>query len=242
MPVLLALITVASTLAGGLFALRFRHLVRPILGLTGGVVLGVVCFDLFPELFDLTRSTGTSVRLVMVAVLAAFLGFHILEKSVLAHHGGEAEGDGHHHPQVGLISATVLCGHSLADGIAIGLAFQVDTRIGAGVAMAVIGHDFADGLNTVTLVLAHGNTRRRATLLLAADALAPLLGATSTLALHVPDRMLLVYLGVFTGFLLYIGAGEVLPEAHTPRPSRIALVLTVVGAALMYGITGLMPG
>ena len=102
MPVLLALITVASTLAGGLFALRFRHLVRPILGLTGGVVLGVVCFDLFPELFDLTHSTGTSVRLVMVAVLAAFLGFHILEKSVLAHHGGEAEGDGHHHPHVGL--------------------------------------------------------------------------------------------------------------------------------------------
>ena len=238
MPILLAAGTVLSTLGGGLFALRFRSAVRLILGLTAGVVLGVVVFDLLPELFDLTQKTGTPVRTVMVAVVAAFLAFHILEKSLLAHHGGEEETDARHHPSVGMVSALALTGHSLADGIAIGLAFQVNAGVGLAVAIAVIGHDFADGLNTVTLMLAHGNSRRRAAILLTADALAPLVGATVGIALHVPDWALLLYLGAFTGFLLYIGAAEILPEAHTPKPSRAALALTVVGVGLLYAITG----
>lgn len=239
MPVLLAVGTLLSTAAGGLFALRYHAAaVRLILGLTAGIVLGVVVFDLLPELFDRTRESGIPVRTVMVAVLAAFLVFHVLEKLLLAHHAGEDEAGGHHHPSVGLASALALCGHSLADGVAIGLAFQVDSSIGIAVAIAVIGHDFADGLNTVTLALTHGVSRRRAVGLLVADALAPLVGAALTLAVHVPDQVLLFYLGSFTGFLLYIGAAEILPEAHTPRPSRTALALTVVGAALMYVITG----
>ncbi|WP_199506266.1 ZIP family metal transporter [Geodermatophilus sp. TF02-6] len=233
--------TVLSTVSGGVFALRCSSRLRLILGLTAGVVLGVVAFDLLPELFDLTQRTGTPTRTVMVALVAAFLFFHVLEKSLLAHHGGEDESGGQHHPSVGLASALALTGHSFADGIAIGLAFQVNAGVGLAVAVAIIGHDFADGLNTVSLMLAHGNTRRRAAALLVADALAPLAGAASTLALHVPDRVLLLYLGAFTGFLLYIGAAEILPEAHTPRPSRAALGLTVAGAGLLYVITGALP-
>lgn len=235
---LLAAVTVLSTLAGGLVALRFRSAVRLILGLTGGVVLGVVGFDLLPELFRLTEQTGTPIRTVMVAVMAAFLFFHVLEKSLLAHHAGEDEASASHHPTVGAATAAALTGHSLADGIAIGLAFQINPGVGAAVAVAVVGHDFADGLNTVTLMLAHGNSLRRAAAMLAADALAPLVGVAIALALHVPDHVLLMYLGAFTGFLLYIGAGEVLPEAHNPRPSRVALALTVAGTVLMYLVSG----
>lgn len=238
-PVLLALVTVVSTGTGGVLALRHPSLVRLILGLTAGVVLGVVAFDLLPELYTLTGTTGMPVRTVMVAFVAAFLAFHVMEKSLLAHHGGE--GDGRHHPTVGLTSAAALCGHSLADGLAIGLAFQAGRGVGIAVALAVISHDFADGLNTVSLMLAHGNTRRRAALLLAADSVAPLLGAAIGTLVAVPDPALLIYLACFTGFLLYIGAGEILPEAHTPRPSRAALVLTVIGAGAMYLVTGALP-
>ena len=57
-----------------------------------------------------------------------------------------------------------------------------------------------------------------------------------TLLFTVPDRGLLIYLGVFCGFLLYIGASDVLPEAHAEHPSKLTLVLTVFGATLMYVI------
>src|SRR3954471_3819798 len=218
-PVLVALAAVLSTALGGLFALRHRDQLHHILGFTAGVILGVVLFDVLPEIDELSAKTGLGFRTVMIALAASFLTFHGMEKWLLVHNAHEHEYAGHHHPQVGLASALALCGHSLADGIAIGLAFQVDNAVGVAVAIAVIGHDFADGLNTVTLMLAHGNTRRRSAQLLVLDMVMPVAGAALTLLFTVPDAGLMIYLGAFAGFLLYIGASDILPEAHAKHPS-----------------------
>src|SRR3954467_2064318 len=238
----IALLTFVSTGLGGLFALRNRDRLHLILGFTAGVILGVVAFDVLPEIAELAETTGTDFKVPMVALVVGFLAFHAIEKTLLVHAAHEDEYADHtHHPRVGLASALALAGHSFADGVAIGLAFQIDNTVGVAVAIAVIGHDFADGLNTVSLMLAHGNTRRRATALLALDAVTPLVGAALTLLFSVPDRGLLVYLGVFAGFLLYIGASDILPEAHADHPSLATFSLTVSGTALMYAVTQALP-
>ena len=237
-PVLLALTTFASTGLGGLFALRNRDRLHRILGFTAGVLLGVVAFDLLPEVHQLVIATGADFTAPMIALVAGFLAFHIVEKLTLIHSGHEDEyAPGHHHPQLGVVSAVALSAHSFLDGVGIGLAFQVSATAGFAVALAVIAHDFSDGLNTVTLMLVHGNTSSRSLWLLVLDATAPLLGAASTLLFHLPDKKLLLYLGFFTGFLLYIGASDILPEAHANHPSRLTLLLTVAGAILIFIVT-----
>ncbi len=238
MAMLVALGTVLSTSAGGMVALRNRDRLHLALGFSAGVILGVIAFDVFPEIVRLSQTTRTSLQLPMIALVVGFLGFHIVEKALLIHHAHEDE-YGHHshlHPTVGVASALALAGHSLTDGIAIGLAFQVGHTVGLAVALAIIGHDFADGLNTVSLMLAHHNSRARAALLLGLDALTPLVGVALTLLVHVPDRGLLVYLGVFAGFLLYIGVSDVLPEAHARHPSWATLGSTVLGTGLMFAV------
>lgn len=239
----LAFGTVLSTFAGGLFALRHRDRLHLLLGFSAGVILGVIAFDLLPEIDRLAHDTGTSFLTPMVALVIGFLGFHSIEKMLLIHAAHEGEYGSHSHglPSVGVASALALAGHSMTDGIAIGLGFQVSTAAGVAVAVAVIGHDFVDGLNTVSLMLSNRNTRRRALKFLALDALAPLVGAALTLLVRVPDSGLLVYLGMFAGFLLYIGASDVLPEAHAEHPSTGTLALTIAGAGSMYVITGLLP-
>jgi ZIP family zinc transporter len=241
MVVLLALSTFVSTSLGGLFAMRHADRLHLVLGFTAGVILGVVAFDVLPEIADLSKATDTDFGVPMIALVVGFLGFHLVEKSILIHEGHEAEYAVHSHPTVGVASALALSGHSLADGVAIGLAFQVGDSAGLAVALAVIGHDFADGLNTMALMLAHGNSRRRALLLLLVDAAAPLVGAASTLLFTLPDTGLLLYLGAFAGFLLYIGASDILPEAHAEHPSLATLGLTVAGAGLMYAVVGALP-
>ena len=241
MALLVALSTVLSTALGGTFAFHHRQRLHLILGFTAGIIVGVVAFDVLPEISDLSRRTGVDFKVAMIALAGGFLGFHAIEKWLLVHNAHEEAYAGHHHPSVGVASALALSGHSLTDGIAIGLAFQVDNAIGFAVAIAVVGHDFADGLNTVSLMLVHGNSRRRALALLAVDCLAPLAGAALTLLFHVPDAGLLVYLGVFAGFLLYIGASDILPEAHAAKPSLATLALTITGVAAMYGVTAALP-
>jgi zinc transporter ZupT len=236
-PLLLAAAAFASTAAGGLFAMRYRQYLHLILGFTAGVVVGVVGFDLLPEIFRLTAEYGVEPSRPMVALVGGFLLFHAVEKLLLIHRGQELSYADHHHPDVGLLSALALVGHSFVDGVGIGLGFQVSPRVGLVVATAVIAHDFADGLNTVGLMLAHQNTQRRALAMLALDALAPLAGAASTLAVHLPPPLLPMYLGFFAGFLLYIGAADILPEAHSHRSSALTIALTCLGAAFVFFVT-----
>jgi ZIP family zinc transporter len=143
----------------------------------------------------------------------------------------------HHHPHVGTASAIALAGHSFLDGVGIGLAFQVGEGVGVAVALAVIAHDFSDGINTVSLMLTNRNPRRQIWRLLAIDAVAPILGALSTLLFTISDVGLVVYLGFFTGFLLYIGASEILPEAHSKHSSYQTIGLTVFGVLFMFVLT-----
>ncbi len=238
MAVVFALSTFLSTFVGGAVALRNSDRLHLVLGFTAGVILGVVAFDLLPEIFDLSDGRGPGVPAVMLMFVAGFLVLHLLERSVALHGAHEQEYGVHHHPAVGLVSALALAAHSFMDGVGIGLAFQVSSSVGVTVALAVIAHDFADGLNTVSIMLAHRHTRRNALVLLGVDALAPVVGAASTLLFTLPDRTLGLYLGFFAGFLLYLATGDILPEAHSRHPSRLTLLATVLGIAGMWAVVG----
>ena len=242
--ILLALGTFFSTLGGGLFALKFNDRLHYILSFTAGVLLGVVAFDLLPEIFELAHRHAFEPTPAMVALVVGFLLFHGLEKFVLVHPAQEEHYSHHHHPQAGVASALVLAAHSFMDGVAIGIGFQVSPAVGLTVAVAVVAHDFSDGLNTVSLMLRHHNTTRRAVAMLALDALAPMAGVASTLAFTIPPLQLMAYLGFFAGFLLYIGVSDILPEAHSRAGPGVALrliALTCCGAAFVYGVVRFGP-
>lgn len=234
---LLAFAAFCSTILGGLTALRYKDTLHRLLGYTAGVIISVVSFEILPEIFDLTQKQQLSATGPMLALVVGFLLFHVIEKSILIHHAHEDEYEAHHHPHVGVASALALSGHSFLDGIGIGLAFQVNAGVGIAVAIAVLAHDFSDGLNTVGLMLAHKNHKRRALLLLLLDAVAPILGALSSLLISIPDNLLVIYLGFFAGFLLYIGASEILPEAHSKHSSYSTIAMTVAGAVFIFVVS-----
>lgn len=264
MAVFVALGAFLMTLVGGWTAGRVtdrRHLV---LGLAGGLMLGVVGLDLLPEALEAAGGPVFGVPAALLLVVAGFLFAHVVERLLAlrrAAHGGHPGGrapEGHDSagrapdgggadgrsgegrvPQVGLTAAAAMVGHSVMDGVAIGAAFQVGGGMGAAVALAVVAHDFADGFNTYTITRLYGNARRKAVLMLFADAVAPVVGAATTLAFTIPEPLLGGYLGFFGGALLYLAAAEILPEAHHDHPARSTLLCTVAGAAFIWLVVGL---
>ncbi len=238
--ILLSMGTFFSTLLGGLFSMKNKNRLHLVMGFTAGVLLGVVAFDIFPEIIEMIGEHGFNPVHAMIALVSGFLVFHILEKSLVLHHSHEDEYADHKHPKVGMFSALALAGHSFMDGVGIGLGFQVSNTVGVLVAIAVISHDFTDGMNTVALMLINKNTIKKARWFLLIDAAAPVLGALSTLFFHVSSGFLVLYLGFFAGFLLYIGASDILPEAHSKHSSWKTIVLTLLGVGLTFLITRLM--
>lgn len=240
MTIILSFFAFVSTFLGGLTALKYKDKFHLILGFTAGVLLGVVAFDIFPEIIELLTKTGIESVQPMIALVAGFLIFHILEKLLIIHHVQEGEYGNHKHPTVGILSALALSGHSFLDGVGIGLGFQVSPMVGLLVAIAVISHDFSDGLNTVSLVLTHKNSDRKALFFLFIDAIAPILGALSTMLFTVSDNVLIWYLGFFAGFLLYIGASDILPEAHSKHSSIGTILMTLIGVVFIFLITSIL--
>ncbi len=230
MVILIALATLVSTLLGGLFALRFKDKLHLVLGFSAGAIIGVAFFDLLPEAINLASKYYT-VSVVTSIVAFGFAAYMLLDRTITLH--SEQESDGHRHSR-GKLGAGSLSIHSFLDGLAIGLAFQVSAAIGAIVAVAVLVHDFSDGINTVNLVLKNGGSRRQAFKWLLVDALAPILGVLSTLLFSLPEQLLGIVLAIFCGFFLYIGATDLLPESHHSHPTKWTTFMTILGITVLF--------
>lgn len=235
---ILSIFSFIATILGGLFAAKNKDRLHFIMSFTAGVIIGVCFFDILPEAFEMVQKNSLDITWLTIPLVSGFIIFHILEKTVLIHHNHhEEEYADHKHPTVGLLGASGLSFHSFLDGLGIGLAFHINSHVGLLVAIAVIAHDFSDGLNTVTIMLTHKNTEKKALKLLLIDALAPIAGVLSTFLFEVPEKLLVIYLGFFAGFLLYIGASDLLPEAHSKHSSFKMIFLTLLGSLFIFIVT-----
>ena len=234
---LIALAAFVATMLGGLVALRLKDRLHLILGFSAGAVVGVAFFDLLPEALRLSPADPAA---AMVWVAAGFLFYLLLDRIALLHGHDEGDDHGHGHshaPPRSALGAFTLVAHSMFDGLAIGFGFQVSATIGLAVAIAVVTHDFSDGINTMNVVLKNGGTRSDGLRGLVADAAAPAVGVALTFFVHPAGAMFATVLAVFAGLFLYLGASDLVPESQHAHPKFLTTVMTVLGAALVYGAT-----
>lgn len=239
--------TFFSTMFGGMAALRLRDRLQPVMAFAAGVLVATALADLLPEAAE-QAGPDAPIPVGMVAVFG-FLLFAALDaflhRQAFAHldhhHDGADHGHGdddhseHEAGALGFVGPAGLIVHSTLDGLAIGLGFRASAEVGLLVAFAVLAHDFADGMNVVTLAMAGGRSRTGAFAFLAADALAPVIGAVVGTFATVPGTLLGALLALFAGVFVAIGAGHLLPEAQMHKPGLApALVgLAALGAAIV---------
>lgn len=227
-----------ATTLGGVLAFRSKDRFHLVLGLSAGLLLGLVGFDLLPEVFDMNTDKFAGVPLVSIAIVAGFLILHILERGFGSHEPAESHyGHDHdHHSVSGVIGALAMGGHVFLDGVGLGVAFRISNSLGIAVFLAIVVHAFSDGLNTVSMLIKSGNWTAKSKYLLAVDAVARIGGATLGTYLALNDKYLALYLALFTGFVIYIATSHILPEAHSRHASKWTLVATVSGVLIMWGV------
>ncbi|HVT34999.1 MAG TPA: ZIP family metal transporter [Nevskiaceae bacterium] len=233
--VAVAVAAFCATYAGGLFALSLKDRLHLVLGFSAGSVVAVAFFDLIPESIELGRAFHAPTTLLSWVALGFLLYLildrvHVLRGHKLHRHAN----DGGHSIERGIFGAASLSAHSFLDGIVIGVAFQASASVGAVVAVAVLTHDFSDGINTANIVLKNGGDRRQVVRWLLADAIAPAAGMGCAALIIVPPPVLGIVLALFGGFFLYIGASDLIPESHHAHPKLLTTATTVLGAAVLY--------
>ena len=227
-----------SAFFGGYVALRAVRQVGMIIAIGAGIRIGAAFFDLIPEAAELL---GGSMDQVMLATAVGFLAFYVIEKLTTVHVGHEAAAELDHgdaaHRHVGVIGASGMSIHSFLDGVALATGLVVGGGLGLVIAVVVVIHRFSDGISVVSMLAASRASARETNRWVAIVAIAPVLGVALGLLITIPDQVLGIMLAVFAGFFLYVGAAELLPEAHRADQSRWVVVATLGGVVAIYAFS-----
>lgn len=226
-----------ATLLGGYASIKLKNQLNLVLGFAAGIILGLISFDILPEIFELAYEIKIESRVVMIVFVLGFMLFHLLEKYLLVHHNQEENYGKHDHHISGKFSAIAFATHSFFDGIGIGLGFQISATVGLMMAIAIIGHRFTDGFNTGALMLMDKHQNNKTLIYVLLVSIAPFFGALSTLFFTFSETFLLYYLGFFAGSLLYICLEDILPQAHSKSHSLKPYFMTTFGLAFIYVVT-----
>ena len=235
----LAALTAIATTAGGFLAIKSKDRLHLVLGLSAGLLLGLVAFDLLPEVFELGTQEIFHAPAVSVALIGGFLLLHFYEQLFGSHEPAESDyGHDHEHSSniAGALGAVAMGGHVFLDGLALGVAFKVSSDLGIAVFIALLVHAFSDGLNTVSFLIKSGKWGRKGIWLLGVDAIARVSGAALGTTLALSNNVIAIYLAVFAGIVIYLATSHILPEAHSRHSSKLTILATILGVLVMWGL------
>ena len=235
----LAALTAIATTAGGFLAIKSKDRLHLVLGLSAGLLLGLVAFDLLPEVFELGTQEIFHAPAVSVALIGGFLLLHFYEQLFGPHEPAESDyGHDHEHSSniAGALGALAMGGHVFLDGLALGVAFKVSSDLGIAVFIALLVHAFSDGLNTVSFLIKSGKWGRKGIWLLGVDAIARVSGAALGTTLALSNNVIAIYLAVFAGIVIYLATSHILPEAHSRHSSKLTILATILGVIIMWGL------
>ena len=236
-PFLVSLGAFLSAFAGGWLALRAVRYVGVIIAIGAGIRIGAAFFDLIPEAVDYLGSLSTA----MLWTAIGFLAFYVIDKLTQFHVGHEAAAELDHdeesHQHAGLAGAVGMGIHSFLDGVALAAGLAVGGGTAIVIAVVVIVHRFSDGIGVVSFLLAGRVPMHIAYRWLTLVAVAPVVGVLLGTVVQIPNEALGALLAFFAGFFLYVGAAELLPEAHRRDRSRWIVLATVGGALAIYAFS-----
>ena len=237
-----AIAAFAATLSAGLFVIKYRSNIGIMCAFAAGVLVAIAVFEIFPDVMALAPEAQMSLDTPLFAVAAGFFFLLAINRGSLRfqiRQKRDKQVQKSYRSTVGLFSTLEFCSHGFIEGLAIGIGFQFQLGLGLVIAMAVISHDFCDGLSTLTLMLSSGNTLKSSMNMLFVDAVAPVMGAAASLFFTVEGYMLVLALSFLAGSFVYMGAGSLLPEAHRKNRPLTTVVFFLAGLGLILLLSNL---
>jgi len=239
---------VGATLAGGLLSVLISaaltvsllaRLVKNLVSLSTGVLLGTALLQVLPEAFE----SKADAHGLFLALLGGLLFFFLLEKAELYRHDHHHEGDDPHHghahgfdaEQAGRGGWSVLVGdsiHNFCDGVIIAAAFLTSPQLGIVTALAIVAHEIPQEVGDIAILLHSGYSRRRALILNIASGAAGIAGALVGYSMvSVLPHIRPFVLAFSSASMLYIAMSDLIPDLHRGSVDRNSLRQVLLIAA-----------
>ena len=236
--VLSVMIAFIATLSAGLFVKKLKNNIGIVCAFSAGFFIALSSFELLPDILALAPEAQISLdKLFLTAVVGFVFLFAINRSFSKLHMKKHMMTNTAFQPRIGLLSTLEFCSHAFLEGIAIGVSFQLQFGLGLFIAIAVVSHDFCDGISTLALMLNSGNSLKSSMRMLFVGAIAPALGAVTSLFFGIQKYFLVYALSFLFGSFLYLGSGTLLPDAYRMNRPIVTIVFFLIGFFLIILLT-----
>lgn len=213
--------------------------IHVMLGLSAGLLLGIVLMDILPESFA-SLAPGDTGAIVSVGAFGGFFFLFLVEYVLL--HG---RGEGHMHFEhgrgakpFGTLAVGALVFHGTLDGFVIPLAFSLGNATGTVITLAIAIHQIPDSFAAASVALGAGLDRRNSLLAVLATAADTPIGIVLGLAfLGVGLGFLPFALAFAAGTFLFVAAVDLIPELQHRSRSPLVGVTIFAGFLIVALLT-----
>ncbi len=174
-----------------------------LMGLSGGVMLAVVFFELLPESIRLSGPVMTVIGAVLGAVFVA-----VLSRLLPSSEGGKDK-------KLGMMLFLGIALHNLPEGLAVGAGLNEPDSLGIGLGLLIMMHDVPEGLAMAIPLKESGMKNPAVILLCAAAGLPTAAGAAIGFAVGgISEAFIAASVAFAGGAMLILTLAEIIPECY----------------------------
>lgn len=196
-----------------------------ILEFAAGLMVAIVCFELIPEAMELSNIFTVIVGIILGVIVMIFcdnlVNYKYNKKRIVKTNSLA---------KTGIIVGIGLAIHNFPEGLAIGSGFSASAKLGLTLAVAIALHDVPEGISMAVPMKNGGMKSYKVVLYTFLSGVTTGFGAFfGVLIGTVSEQLISVSLGFAAGAMLYISAGELIPESYKIYKGRMAYIGNILG-------------
>ena len=220
--------TLGTTLGGILGATmktKSNKFLSFILEFAAGLMVAIVCFELIPEAMEVSNMFTVIMGIIIGVIIMIFcdnlVNYKYSKKNIFKMNSLI---------KTGIIVGIGLAIHNFPEGLAIGSGFSASTKLGLTLAVAIALHDVPEGISMAVPMKNGGMKTYKVILYTFLSGLTTGVGAFFGILIGtISEQLISICLGFAAGAMLYIAAGELIPESHKIYKGRIAYLGNILG-------------
>lgn len=223
-----------GTIIGGFIGISFKGksttLISSIIGITAGIMIAVVTFDLIPEAINIGGITKTLIGIFIGVIFVTLIEIYLPLTPYIKNKGN--------HIKTSILIGVSLCAHNFPEGIAIGSSFIAGSSLGIGLCIIIALHDIPEGATVAMPLLKSSISKKKILLLTTLTSLPTGIGALiGSVVSKISEDFITLSLGFAGGTMLYIVCGELIPESKSLSKGVLSTISVIIGLVIGLLIT-----
>lgn len=218
-----------------------------ILSLASGLMTAIVCFDLIPEALEISNILNVIIGIIFGIILMIMCDFfveNIFEKSVKTSVNKRKFikntnlNEKASLLKTGVIVSIGLALHNFPEGLAIGSGFEASITLGYSLAIAIALHDIPEGISMAVPMKNSGIHPIKVMFYVILSGITTGVGAFfGAIIGKISEHVIAMCLSFAAGAMMYIIAGELIPESNTLYKGKLTAIGNILG--IIIGIIGI---